>query len=102
MFDNNSRYRDLPVATSTDAHGHSHAWVTLRIVADPPATLAYQVKTHERLDLLAARAYADPTAWWRIPDANLDRVTALPHVLVDAAGATIALAQPVRPDVMPQ
>ena len=102
MFDQNSRYRSLPVATASDGRGHSRTWVTLRLVGAPMPSIAYAVQRHERLDLLAARAYADPTMWWRIADANVERVTGPPHELVAVAGTVIALAQPVRADVMPR
>lgn len=102
MFDQTSRYRGHPVATSTDARGHTRTWVTLRLPADPAATVTYQVRARERLDSLAARAYADPTGWWRIADANAGRVTGIPGDLVSEPGRTIALAQPVRPEVLPQ
>jgi hypothetical protein len=74
----------------------------LRLAADPAATITYRVRSHERLDSLAARAYADPSVWWQIADANAYRVTGTPHELIDQPGGTIALAQPVRPEVMPQ
>jgi nucleoid-associated protein YgaU len=102
VFDQTSRYRGLPVAANTDARGHTRTWVTLRLAADPATTITYRVRSHERLDSLAARAYADPALWWRIADANAYRVTGTPHELVDQPGLTIALAQPVRPEVMPE
>jgi nucleoid-associated protein YgaU len=102
VFDQSSRYRDLPVVVSTDLRGHAHSWVVLRLTADPVATISYEVRPHDRLDLIAARAYADPTVWWRIADANAEEVTGIPHELVDTPGRTIALGQPVRPEVLPK
>jgi nucleoid-associated protein YgaU len=102
VFDPTSRYRHLPVATSTDTRGRSRTWVTLRLVSDPVATISYQVLQHDRLDRLSARAYGDPTVWWQIADANAEQVTGMPHELADRPGRTIALAQPVRAEVMPK
>jgi hypothetical protein len=88
VFDQSSRYRDLPVVVSTDLRGHAHSWVVLRLTADPVATISYEVRPHDRLDLIA--------------DANAEEVTGIPHELVDTPGRTIALGQPVRPEVLPK
>lgn len=73
MFDENSRYKDLPVKTHETADGRSIRYVARRFLADPGTfgTLArVRVSESERLDLLAHRMLGEPTQFWRIADAN--------------------------------
>ena len=101
MFDKSSRYRDAVIATHTGADGRVRPWVTLRIATDPVATVEYVVRNNDRIDLLAHRAYGDPSLWWQIADANTAEVTDGPSGLVDEPGSRLELPMPVRPEVMP-
>lgn len=102
MLDPDSRYRDQPIATHTDPLGRPRPWITLRVSPSPQLTVTYRVQAHDRLDTLADRAYGDSTSWWRIADANIAALTGLPHELLDAPDATVQLAQPVKPEVLPR
>ena len=98
MFDNTSRYRGVPVDTYTDQRGRSVPWVTLRIPTDAAATAGYLIRPGDREDLLANRAYGDPSLWWPICDAN-PAIGAVPQQLVGDPGTRIDLPQPVLPEV---
>lgn len=72
-----SRYHTAPVYDAPDARGRLQATVGLRLVrpAEPlPSELGLQrrhvVLGGEDLPTLAARYFGDPSAWWRIADAN--------------------------------
>lgn len=98
-FAANSRYAGLPVleVVVTDADGTSR---TIRYAArrtwslpDTVTPLAQHVLAPgERLDLLAARYAADPTAFWRICDAN----PVLWPQQLEQPGRTILIAMPGR------
>lgn len=100
MFQQGSRYHDVAVATYVDERGAARPWVTPRLATEPAATVAYRVRAHDRIDLLAHRAYGDPGAWWRIADANPAAVSSGPAALVDSPAALIDLPHPVRPEVL--
>jgi len=101
VFDKTSRYRDVPVAAVAGDDGRVRPWVTLRISSEAVATVRYVVRTNDRVDLLANRAYGDPSLWWQVADANPEEVTDSPRGLVDEPGSQIDLPLPVRPEVMP-
>ena len=73
MFDAKSRYKDLPVKTHIAADGTVRRYVSRRFLPDPaglrPLGFA-PVTDSDRLDLMAYRHLGDPTAFWRIADAN--------------------------------
>jgi hypothetical protein len=98
VFDQTSRYHGVPVDTYTDASGRSVPWVTLRIPPPAGAVTGYLVRPVDREDLLANRAYGDPSLWWRICDANPD-TGGVPEQLVATPGVRIDLPQPVLPEV---
>lgn len=99
MFDQTSRYRDVPVASHVDDQGHVRLWVTLRVPPPTGPTSGYLTRPHDRLDLLAARAYGDPGAWWHIADANPAAAADGPAAMLARPGTFLALPQPVSPEV---
>jgi phage tail protein X len=100
LFDPRSRYRDTPVATYVDEQGRARPWVTLRVPAPPTATTGYRTRAQDRLDLLAARAYGDPGAWWQMADANPAAAADGPAALLRPPGTQIQLPQPVAAEVL--
>ena len=73
MFDDISRYKDLPVKTHINAEGSERRYVARRFVPDPASMRAMTsavVTDTERLDLIANRTLGDATLFWRIADAN--------------------------------
>ncbi len=71
MFARGSRYADLTPAIFVQANGRRVPYVPLRTIpADLPVQSAHVVTDIDRLDLLANDAYADPTQFWRLCDAN--------------------------------
>jgi hypothetical protein len=73
-----SRYDGVPTATIEVDDGRGGVrevpYILTRTPADP-ATLTplawHRVAADDRLDLIAARYLGDPSAFWRIGDANL-------------------------------
>jgi hypothetical protein len=98
VFDQTSRYSGVPVDTYADQAGRPVPWVTLRIPPDTGATAGYLTRPGDREDLLANRAYGDPSLWWRICDAN-PAMGAVPEQLLASPGTLIDLPQPVLPEV---
>jgi hypothetical protein len=70
MIDRKSRYRTTPVLTVDDGHGATQPLLDLRETPQTPAVLEIMPTDSDRLDLLAARYYRDPTRFWRICDAS--------------------------------
>lgn len=95
-----SRYDGADVASTRVADGlggeREVRYLRRRLVrdtSDVPALAQHRVAEDDRLDLISARYYGDPTAYWRICDANL----ALdPEALVarDAAGRLLVVPTP--------
>jgi hypothetical protein len=93
MFAVTSRYSGLPVAAYQSGDGGAPIrYVTRRFL---PAVETLTVIAREvvgiddRLDRIAARQFADPEAFWRIPDANPvlhpAELTATPGRMLDIA-----------------
>ncbi len=94
MFDQNSRYHEIPIHTITDRDGREIAYVGRRFPpkGDPARILSeVLVAEGDRLDMIAARALGDPLAFWRICDANhaLD-----PFELTDEPGRRLRIPVP--------
>ena len=71
MFLENSRYHKLKTIDAKARDGRTAKAVKLRIL--PPGFGSdHTVTQHDRLDILAHRAFRDPTASWRIADANTE------------------------------
>jgi hypothetical protein len=70
----NSRYQNVPTLTYTTPQGKTIVYLQQRVVPQPSrfATITvYVVKQGDRIDNIAAQAFADPKLYWRICDANL-------------------------------
>ncbi len=85
MFKENSRYANLPLKTHVTAEGQEQTYVARRILPKPETLQiagSQEVGSTDRLDLVAARAYGDPTQFWRLVDATIafepDRLTDIP------------------------
>jgi hypothetical protein len=73
MFDERSRYRNVPETSLTAPDGRVIAYKQRRFLPRPEdmaivAELA--VGEGDRPDLLAAKAFGDPELYWRLCDAN--------------------------------
>ena len=78
MFTPNSRYYNTPQYQFQTAGGRQVSVVQFP-VRKPPALLGYHRREEgQRLDLIAAYYLKDPTAFWRICDAN---AATSPHAL---------------------
>lgn len=90
-FTPNSRYAGAPLKVMTDATGRERVFVTRRFVpqpAMPGSGPSVMIREGDRLDLLGAAYYADPSQWWRVADANL---VLTPSDLVATAGQRILI-----------
>jgi nucleoid-associated protein YgaU len=78
MLPATSRYATAEIATAVEpdgAGGTREVRYLRRRLLDPPAVPPAILATHrvgadDRLDVIAARYLGDPTAFWRIGDAN--------------------------------
>jgi hypothetical protein len=70
MFDKRSRYNGSPMYATTDEQGRTVRAVRLPLPTQPRPAGRHRLRQGERLDLLAAGFLGDPTAFWRIADAN--------------------------------
>lgn len=86
MFAANSRYYGVPVDRHVLPDGREVSVVRFPIRARPRVLGFHRREEGQRLDLLAAHYLKDPTAFWRICDAN---GALSPHAL--AAHALIAI-----------
>lgn len=89
MFDETSRYKDLPVAVHTDPRGVEHAYVTQRYLPDPArltVVARVPVQPGDRLDIVAHRIYGASDQYWRLADAAL---TSEPERLTDVSGTLL-------------
>jgi nucleoid-associated protein YgaU len=71
MISANSRYSQSTVVPGMNLDGSD----VMVILFTPPADVIVQYTYHQvtgsdRVDQLAARYYGDPTAWWKIANAN--------------------------------
>lgn len=94
MFEPNSRYATLPTATFV-LDGREVQYVRRRLLPDQPqshTTMSVTVTDGDRLDLIAARAFGDPLAWWLLADHNqaMD-----PSDLVDEPGRDLQIPMPL-------
>ena len=93
-FPDNSRYRDVDVATLTTVDGRTIAYLRRRVVP-PPESLAllreHVVRAGERLDQVAAAEIGDPEQFWRVADAN---GAVAPEELTDVPGRRLRITLP--------
>ncbi|OEE57664.1 hypothetical protein A1OO_15305 [Enterovibrio norvegicus FF-33] len=90
-FASSSRYAGAPLNVMTDDRGTERVFVSRRFLPQPASIENVQsmtIREGDRLDLLGAAYYADPTLWWRIADANLVQN---PSELLTIVGRRIAL-----------
>lgn len=80
MIDRKSRYRTTPTLTVTDDTGAVHTLLDLREIPETTGVYYLTPTDTDRLDLLAARYFRDPTRFWRICDAS-DHLD--PHDVID-------------------
>jgi hypothetical protein len=95
MFDEKSRYKDLPILSYIEADGTERRFVARRFLPDPAAlrTLTtVKVTDSERLDLIAYRTLGEPTAFWRVADAN---AAMDPDELLTPAGRRLRVPSPI-------
>ena len=68
-----SRYYGIPTKTMTLADGTNVVFLERRFLPDPSLfslMQVYTVREGDRMDTISATFLADPTAYWRIADAN--------------------------------
>lgn len=73
MFERDSRYAQLPLATHTEPDGREIVYVTRRLLPRTDRLLAtgrVRLREGDRLELAASRALSEAEAWWRLMDAN--------------------------------
>lgn len=70
MFFPGSRYADLPTYTVTTPKGEVVRATTLPLPSRAPLRGFHRRLEGQRLDLIANRYLADPTAFWKLCDAN--------------------------------
>ena len=70
MFFPGSRYENAGTYTVTDARGNRVVVTRLPLQAAAPLAGYHRRLEGQRLDHLAAHYLADPTAFWRLCDAN--------------------------------
>ncbi len=97
MFDTNSRYAPVPDATIErqlpDGSSRTVRYKRRRFLPSPASMtpLTRHVMTDaDRLDLVAARYVGDPTAFWRLCDAN----DVLRPEELESVGRSIVIAMP--------
>ncbi|MFD2180467.1 hypothetical protein [Veronia pacifica] len=91
-FPATSRYAGAALNVITDNTGREQVFVRRRFLPQPASAgevPVLMVREGDRLDLLGAAYYADPSQWWRIADANLVHY---PGDLVAEPGRHIALS----------
>ncbi len=89
-----SRYSGVATATITTPDGRIITYVTRRVVPQPSAFATLQtitIKDGDRLDIIAAQYLGDPTAFWRICDAN---GAIRPDSLIEEPGQTLRITLP--------
>jgi hypothetical protein len=95
MFDEKSRYKDLPLATYADADGRERRYVTRRFLPQPESlrTLVMVTVTDtDRLDLIAHARLGEATASWRVGDAN---AAMDPDDLLQPVGRRLRVPSPI-------
>ena len=73
MFDPTSRYHRIEDATYETSDGRRFVYKRRRFLPigeSMPILGEATVRSDDRLDLIAARAYSQPELFWRIADAN--------------------------------
>jgi hypothetical protein len=95
VFDDKSRYKDLPLKSFVETDGSERRYVARRFLPAPEtlSTLGtVKVTDSDRLDLIAAARLGEPSAFWRIAAAN---AAVDPHDLLTPTGRTLRLPNPI-------
>lgn len=90
MFLPNSRYANQATTTATARDGREVAALTLRRLPRPGGLLPYEVRGHDKLDMMADHQYGDGTKFWMIADANTELEA---NELVRAPGRVIQVPE---------
>ena len=72
-FNENSRYRGLPVLVNVDENGVERTYVGRRFLPEPESLAEigqYEVQEHDRIDTISFDVLGDAELWWRVADAN--------------------------------
>lgn len=68
--DPRSRYRDARRLTVAGPAGEVWTMLAPRVAREPATNGTYEIRSGDRLDLLAHVGFGDSTQWWRLADAN--------------------------------
>src|SRR5438128_1916011 len=93
-FPPTSRYYGIDTATLTTSDGRQIAYLRRRFLPSPDLfslLLLHVVSEGERLDNVAAKYMDDPTAFWRIADAN---AAMRPEKLTETTGRVLRITLP--------
>ena len=93
-FPPTSRYYGIATATLTTPDGRQLAYLERRFLPQPDefaTLLLHTVDEGERLDNIAAKYMDDPTAFWRIADAN---AAMRPEKLTETPGRVLRITLP--------
>jgi hypothetical protein len=93
-FPPSSRYYGIATETLTNADGRQIVYLSRRFLPQPDQfslLLRHVVSEGERLDNIAAKYMDDPTAFWRIADAN---AAMRPGKLTETPGRTLRITLP--------
>lgn len=66
----NTRYDDTPLYT----YNNSTPFFGRRITTTYEEWIEHAITQHERIDTIAYKYYGDSTQWWRIAEANPDKI----------------------------
>jgi len=87
MFFKGSRYATVDVAEFEDERGRVLRYKKLRLIPVTRVLRRHEVRSGDRLDLIAQRYFKDPERFWRICDANFtlwpEDLTADPGEIID-------------------
>jgi hypothetical protein len=96
VFSPNSRYYNLPLRTHIAADGTEQTFVGRRIIPAIERYVPldrYRTQSNDRIDNVAAIAFADPEQYWRICDANGD---AEPAIATQPEGRLLVIPMPLE------
>jgi hypothetical protein len=94
MFDASSRYAKLPLLTWRRPDGEPIVYVSRRLLppaGNMPVLDETAARSDDRPDLVTARTLGDPTAFWRVADANF---VMDPGELVETTGRVLRIPVP--------
>jgi hypothetical protein len=101
VFSKESRYRQVPDVTVSDARGRLVFAKDIRPFPDVTGTYQHVVNAGDRLDQLAWTYYGQPLQYWRICDANPAFLSPLALLAEEALVTTRFPVTPKTPDADP-